>query len=408
MEILFFPSYQDRSRLIDEIVRSIWYFEPLSDQMERLFFMYRGQDLTTEDVDNLLSNIFDHVPDYFDPILAEWALRWKGKIEIFNDPEGRLENTWDHKTAGVLIWEILDSPRQAVFDELSIRVGAFYTSVDIMNHMGEAANRLLFVRKLVSPERVEAINQRSKNALEELHAHVAGRQVYAYGSAPSISQLVNADFDFGDGVHMVCNSMVRNTELMEALKPKIIVCGDPVFHAGPSRYAGEFRRELNEVVKRYDAYLVTLLDFIPSFQTCLEPDLHDRVIGLTLHDESEFSFNLCDNLEVKSTENILSMMMLPLAFSLTDDVRILGCDGRPFVQDGYFWKHDKKSQFDEYMEEIKKVHPGFFQRDFNAYYLSHCRVLEDILQQGERSGKTVNMITPSYIPPLAKRYCKVS
>ena len=43
---------------------------------------------------------------------------------------------------------------------------------------------------------------------------------------------------------IVCNSVIKNTDLMEHFQPKALVFGDPIFHFGPSSYAANFRAQL--------------------------------------------------------------------------------------------------------------------------------------------------------------------
>lgn len=81
----------------------------------------------------------------------------------------------------------------------------------------------------------------------------------------------------------------------------------------------------------------------------------------------------------------------------------IGCDGRPLVDDGYFWGHDKSVQINDKMDNIQRVHPGFFKIDYNDYYFEHCHTLENMLQDGEAIGKRFWHAGPSHIPALKKR-----
>ncbi len=404
MALLLFPRFRDKESLIDELTRSIWYFEPLRENIKVLYILYAGTDLSQHDLDAMLSDFQSFMAEHFDPVLPSWALLWKGKIQLIHDPDGEKERSWSTETSGIMAWGETTPETDERLEKIGNRTGIFYTWGNVDKTMGEAANRNLFTYRLCKENEEQLYREQAEHAIKELSKEIDNREIYVYGSAPSVSQLVAAQYDFGDAVHIVCNSLVKNVELMDMLKPKIVVCADPVFHAGPSRYAAEFRRTLNEFMGRHDSYLFTIDDYAPNLKSSLDEKFHDRIIGLSMQLEGDFNVNLIEDPAVKTSENILTLLLLPLAFTFSKQVSILGCDGRSFVQDDYFWSHDKKSQFGDLMEETKDVHPAFFERDFNRYYISHCEALERVLQEGENNGCQVQMITPTYIPPLAKRY----
>lgn len=404
MELMLFPGFDNREQVVDELARSIWYFEPIREQTKKIHLLYRGFDLTIEDLEGMLANFSDLLAPYFDPLIAEWAPRWSGMIELHLDHDQELEKNWSIRTTGIMVWGEWTDESDGRLRAIGDRLGLFYTHGSAEHQMNEAVNRNLFTRKLFSSERVAKIDERTQAGLQELRQSVNDKEIYVYGSAPSVSQLVEADYDFGNAEHIVCNSLVKNTELMDILKPRIVICGDPVFHGGPSRYAAEFRRTLNEFMGRYDSYLITFLDFVGNFEVALDEKFHDRIIGVRQSNTIDVNLDLITEPTVFATENILTLLLLPMAFTLSPNVSVLGCDGRSFVQDEYFWAHDKKSQFDDLMDETKLVHPAFFVRDFNGYYISHCETLEKVLSSAEARGMRPRTITPSYIPPLAKRY----
>lgn len=404
MALLLFPRFRDKESLIDELTRSIWYFEPLRENTKILYILYGGTDFSQHDLDAMLSDFQSFMAEHFDPVLPSWALLWKGKIQLIHDPDGEKEKTWSTETSGILAWGERTPDNIEMMKGIGDRTGIFYTWANIDKTIGEAANRNLFTYRLCKKSENELYRKQAEHSIKALSKEIDNRKIYVYGSAPSVSQLVDAQYDFGDAVHIVCNSLVKNTELMDMLKPKIVVCADPVFHIGPSRYAAEFRRTLNEFMGRHDSYLVTIDDYAPNLKSSLDEKFHDRIIGLSMRFDGDVNVNLMEDPVIRTSENILTLLLLPLAFTFSTQVSILGCDGRSFVQDDYFWTHDKKSQFGDLMDEAKKVHPAFFVRDFNKYYIYHCETLEEVLQEGEKNGCRVQMITPTYIPPLAKRY----
>lgn len=209
--------------------------------------------------------------------------------------------------------------------------------------------------------------------------------------------------DTGRDFVVTCNSAVINREMMDKLQPQAVVFADPIFHFGPSLYAGEFRRELKEAAARNDFTI-----FIPEIYAFLYlaslPELAERTVFVPISTErSQFNLDLCREWETRVTKNILTFLMFPLAATFARTIRILGCDGRALSENQYFWGHSKSAQLNDRMTNIQKVHPGFFAIDYNDYYLDHCRSLEQLLSQAEAAGRRVHSVAPSKIPALATR-----
>lgn len=205
-------------------------------------------------------------------------------------------------------------------------------------------------------------------------------------------------------VRISCNSVVRDLDLLRALRPDVICFMDPVFHYGPSRYSAAFRRDLLRAVHETDALLVTY-ELWAGLLLAHHPELADRLIILRmLKHEQAWHWPAPDRMTVRITGNVLTNAMLPIAFALTDRVEIAGCDGR-VADERYFWRHNARTQYsDELMTSAFDAHPAFFRdRDYADYYEGHCRELEELLATGEAAGKRSVGVTPSHIPALRRR-----
>ena len=222
------------------------------------------------------------------------------------------------------------------------------------------------------------------------------------GTGPS-ANLLDAE-SAGADVRIVCNSIVRNIDLIERLQPNVIAFFDPVFHVGPSRYSAGFRADLLRALSECDADIVTSSLFVDALLNNM-PELADRttILGV-LPARSSWAWPTVANPAVKLGTNIMNTIMLPLALSLADEVQIAGCDGRKPTEN-YFWTHSATNQYDdEMMRTVFDAHPGFFQSvDYQGYYELHCREMDDILTVAEGQGKHVRPVTPSWIPALVKR-----
>jgi hypothetical protein len=238
-------------------------------------------------------------------------------------------------------------------------------------------------------------------ALSRLRERVgAARDAVVLATGPSAS-LANLD-DSAD-VRITCNSAVRDQELIRRFRPNIICFTDPVFHFGPSRYAAEFRRDAVRAAEDADALIVCGHRFAGALLD-LEPALHGRLVVIPQQDGGPWRWPTHRNPTVRQGGNVMTTLMLPVAFLLADRVTIAGADGRQPTEK-YFWRHNPQLQYsDEMMKTVFDSHPSFFRYiDYRDYYDDYCRSLEDLIQVGEQAGKVVSAITPSWIPALRRR-----
>lgn len=227
-------------------------------------------------------------------------------------------------------------------------------------------------------------------------------KAYVFGTGPSLSDFVEGH-DFSDGLTIIANSIVLNNDLLDRLKPKIIVAADPIFHAGCSSYAAAFRTALEAALDKTGAWFLCPLRDVKIYETYLPARLQNRILGVPFDAKGPAPTDLAETYALKPYPNILTLMLLPLASTFARSVHIVGCDGRKVTEDGSFWTHDKKAQFNDEMDNIKQVHPGFFAIDYNNYYFDHARDLEGVLLALEEAGRTVVTETLSFIPALNTR-----
>ena len=235
--------------------------------------------------------------------------------------------------------------------------------------------------------------------LRELGA--GARTAFVLATGPSAS-LVDPDAVRAD-IRITCNSAVRNTELMRKLNPQIICFTDPVFHFGPSRYAAEFRHDAARIAVELDALVVCGHRFAGPLLG-LEPTLRDRLVVIPYQDGGPWRWPTDRNPTLRNGGNVMSSLMLPLAFLLADEITIAGSDGRK-PSERYFWQHNPALQYsDDLMKSVFDTHPSFFRYvDYSDYYDEYCLGLEQLIRVGEAAGKSVRVLTPSWIPALVKR-----
>jgi hypothetical protein len=151
-----------------------------------------------------------------------------------------------------------------------------------------------------------------------------------------------------------------------------------------------------------DLAIVVPLKYYPLLLSKF-PEYAERIIGVPFCKTEKFNNDIYTKFEVKTTSNILTLLLLPLATSIARCVNIIGCDGRPLEDDGYFWGHGASVQINDKMANIKIVHPGFFAIDYNEYYFEHCHTLANLLEQAESAGWRFAHHGLSHIPALRDR-----
>lgn len=243
---------------------------------------------------------------------------------------------------------------------------------------------------------------RLQTRLKQLRNHPHTDRAVVAGTGPSLKYVYALD-ELDRSLVITCNSAIYNLTLMHTLRPHIVCATDPIFHAGWGKYASEFRSVLLQRLDAFDFMIVVptrdyhvYLDFLPE-------RLHERVGCYQLDGNLEtFNLDLADRPIAKSTPNVLTNIMLPLAATLSRHISVVGCDGKK-ESSGYFWAHDPSSQINKHMGDIQKEFKGFFDIDYDKYYVDHCNTLDSLLAAIEAQGAKVRSRTPSWIPTLARR-----
>jgi hypothetical protein len=121
------------------------------------------------------------------------------------------------------------------------------------------------------------------------------------------------------------------------------------------------------------------------------------------------STSLLERFELPNLGNILNIALLPLACTLTKDVRLWGFDGRA-PDDKLFWANSSKHSYPELMDTLRAAHPAFFAHHVPAdkpdKYVKtfHGDQLDQSLVDAERRGWSFTMMHKSWTPTLQKRF----
>ena len=390
-KILIIPGFNREEEFVDQYYRLLWYLNPVLKNGGQVWIP------TSLKQNNPLKP-----PEYMDPTILNFENLARSKFHFFNDDDLR---QWRHairKTNLLICWN------KNLTGGIS-NLGRFSTTilnmkrkwdVDRYSNPNEGACYLNISHFL---------NRNRKNHLKECQEKLSmalseighPEKVYIFGTGPSLEDAFNRNFD--DGICIACNSMVKNKRLMDHLKPKIIIFCDPIFHAGCSSYAMEFRSILSNTLEEYQSFFIVPFRDYALYKANLNKKFKDRIIGVPTNKLEGPNLDLQSSFEVMSTRNVITLMSIPFACTIAKEINILGCDGRKIEDNEYFWSHHKESQINEHMETIKTCHPAFFNIDYNDYYREHCDILDSMLTFGETLGCKFNNLTKSYIPSLSAR-----
>jgi len=377
-DILIYPAISSKTELRDIINRIAWYL-PSEIVTSHTIYVPLRQGLPS----NVPTSSPDSHPTYD-----------RDHLNIVFIPPEQSSNTAIHIDL-ILCHSFYDSLDQTLLtnvERVEIIDKEFYSTASCSGWITGTAD----LRK--SPPGISRENFRR---LEEKVSNYNNSFVFATG--PSLEEAYS--FDFPDNsLKVICNSIVRNEELLDHIDPDVLVFADPVFHFGPSRYAHKFRQDAAEVLRHYDCVSAVTAPK-RGLLAGHYPDIAEQVIELESVRNDLPRFPTHRSLDVMGTANIMTLLMLPIASSLTDRIQIIGADGRE-EDESYFWEHSDIAQYDDdMMKTAIDSHPSFFRdRIYTDYYDQHIQTLEKMIAYGERQGLEYISLTESYIECLQNRY----
>jgi hypothetical protein len=392
--IFLYPAVTDQARMDSLLCRLAWYFRPYLD---RITAIHLTADQGMVDAAGLAPNIDPAV------VAALPALRAKVRLLATADFDARMSKAdpardlfllWDETAEKTAAQRFPGKIKALTGKQGFYRVDAERTRMEGSFWLWAGLNRFADTAAMTTQNRA-----RLTSMAEELGHY---RKAYVFGTGPSLTDFVERH-DFSDGIAIAANSIVKNSAVVARIRPRIIAAADPLYHAGVSSYAGAFRAELVQAMRDSGAWFVCPMRDFPVYDAFLPEDLRPCVIGIPFDKEAPPPVDLTATFAVRPYPNVLTLGLLPLAATFADEIGIVGCDGRRLTDDGFFWSHDKKVQFNDKMAEIQGAHPAFFAINYNDYYGDHARDVEEVARKLEAAGKTLVTLTPSLIPALHAR-----
>ena len=196
--------------------------------------------------------------------------------------------------------------------------------------------------------------------------------------------------------------------LWDWLEPDFIVAGDAIYHFGFTPYAQAFRNDLKERLKASR----TLFVYPARFHAIVRQDLgelEDQLVPIPTGWRRRVDLDLARDYRLPALGNVLGLLLLPLACTLSQEIRLWGFDGRA-PTDTLFWSNSPRHSYDELAAELPSAHPSFFEysvpeSDPTKYVRSvQGDQFEACLQLAEARGFSFEMMHPSWTPALQRRY----
>jgi len=351
LSILWYPKISTQEDLNREISRACWYLNPISHKLENIHFLV-----------DLSVNIEDfQVPIYADTSIQSIYINLYSKFS-FNSKKFKVYDV-------VFNWKnIYEGKRhfQKKFFNIDFKLNQF------------EANHMLTLSKLLLEKKERKENKKKLISHLTLLKQEKYNDVYLIGSGPTldVSKMKH------DSLIIICNSVVKDIELLKKISPKIIVATDAVFHSGYSKYAASFRKAL---ILAFDTFS-ELYFYVPIrdynvYISNLPKVYKKRIIAINTSNKKKYNFDILKKSYIRSTSNVLTFFMLPLAGTLCKNITLTGFDGKEKSDKDIFWRYNSKTQFHESMKYTVMAHAAFYKVDYDLYYKNHCNELSEMIQK---------------------------
>ena len=232
---------------------------------------------------------------------------------------------------------------------------------------------------------------------------------YIFGTGPSLARASSLQWD--DGYRIVCNTIVRDLDLFFHISPHFVVAGDAVYHFSHTKFAVEFRKDLLICLQEFGTYFV----YPDQFDVMVQREfssVRNQLVPVPVGGHSRVNVNLLIDFRLPALGNVLPLLLIPLACTLSSRIYMWGFDGRaPTDYDSKFWQNSNKQSYPEFMYTLNEAFPYFFEyyvpnNNSNSYIQNfHGHILDNKLSIAESEGYLFVMMHPSWTKTLQSRFC---
>jgi hypothetical protein len=232
--------------------------------------------------------------------------------------------------------------------------------------------------------------------------------VYVFGTGPTLQNAFNRSFE--DGFRVVCNTIVKDQNLWDHLKPDIFCAGDAIYHFGKNIHAVTFRAATLSRLK--ESYGSTIFVYPATFDLLVRSEFQEvesSLVPIPVGNHVAFDMDLRERFLLPVIGNVLNQLLIPLAMTLSKDIRLWGFDGRA-PNDAGFWKNSNNHSYPDLVDSIRTAHPAFFAElvpaGQEARYVEsvHGDSLHKRLLDAESKGYTFTMLHRSWTKSLHSRF----
>lgn len=276
---------------------------------------------------------------------------------------------------------------------------------------------MLSARHVLFTSQVLRLGQDSRSHERKIAGYVAAsrlREIFAdpdhslfrlYGTGPSATNISGLAPEVG-GHGVACNSWVKQPKLLKKLGVRVIVAGDPVFHAGPSDYAKKFREDLTHWLRLDNNHaFVTVTRDAHIYAHYLPTDVHDQVLTLDMRvsmiSSAEVKLHSIHQGGVPPYSNVLPLLLLPVAIiGRAKHIHLSGFDGDGSENRNSFWDHSATVQYSDLKGSVKDLHPEFFNRGYQEYRDNVSRQIGDVANLARAFARLISSEVPSSHPGI--------
>ena len=383
--VTYYPAFENVSDLSNHYYRACWYLPFVENFCEEVLF-YQSCGTTLESHPAFMAAS----PSSTEHIQFRRG-RWRNALKLL-------------RSDLVVLWKKDTGSKTLTFLARFCGIKIINVATDDLGSKEFGAYCSLIWNYLMTERDRDVVVAANKQRFEEIAKRVQSEgfeRSCVFGTGPSLAEAET--LDLGHSLNIVCNSLVQNEGLLDALAPRFICAGDVVSHLGVSAYAQRFRDDLIRALEQRDMTFVTTASFGMLFLFHY-PALEGKVVLLP-QTCSGPNFDLLANFGSPRLDSTMNIHMLPLAATFTKTILMLGCDGKAASDENEdFWPHAKTAQYHDLVDSGHQCHPTFdVHRQLSTYdrYLSS---VELTVSEGERDhGIRYLTLAPSNVPALRTR-----
>lgn len=188
---------------------------------------------------------------------------------------------------------------------------------------------------------------------------------YGLGTGPSYS--LWPAIPKQNRILIVTNSAVKDRVMLAYHRPQVVVAGDALFHFSETEHARIFRADLARYLNDNPrAFFAFPSHFYPVVNSTIQVLKHQLVPLRIRRFRKGSLFDFRDHERLPQGRNSLDLLILPLALSFSNVIRLCGFDGPAKADSVGLWPTSEQSEYANEKRKLRTDYPGFF-----TYWDSH-------------------------------------